>query len=57
MWKNLSDHNTLPLIGAYMNGPELVMVSKWMGNGNIKQYLQRNLHANKASLVSLPPRF
>jgi len=57
MWKRLSDPNTLPLIGAYMDGPELVMVSEWMDNGNIKQYLERNSHVNKPALVAFLPCF
>jgi len=55
IWKRLSDPNILPLIGAYMRGPELVMVSEWMKNGNIKQYLLKNPHVNKPSLVRAPP--
>ena len=35
-----------------MRGHELVMVSEWMENGNIKQYLQKNPHADKLFLVS-----
>jgi hypothetical protein len=54
MWKRLSDPNTIPLIGAYIHGPELFMVSKWMDNGNIKQYLQKNAGVNKPSLVNTP---
>ena len=57
MWKRLSDPNTLPLIGAYMDGPDLVMVSEWMDNGNIKQYLQGNPRVNKPALVSPHPAF
>ena len=57
IWKRLSDPNTLPLLGAYMHGPELVMVSEWMDNGNIKQYLHRNPRANKPSLVRGPLAF
>jgi len=52
MWKRLSDPNILSLIGASLHGSELIMVSEWMNNGNIKQYLQRNPHANKPSLAS-----
>ena len=52
MWKRLSDPNTLPFIGAYIRGSELVMVSEWMENGNIKQYLVKNPHVNRHSLVS-----
>lgn len=57
IWKRLSDPNILPLLGAYMHGPELVMVSEWMDNGNIKQYLHRNPRANKPSLVRDPLAF
>ena len=56
MWKRLSNPNTLPLIGAYMRGSELVMVSEWMKNGNIKQYLQQNPRANKLSMVNSSPK-
>lgn len=55
IWKRFSDPNILPLIGAYMRGPELVMVSEWMQNGNIKQYLHKNPHVNKPSLVCASP--
>ena len=55
IWKRLSDPNILPLIGAYMRGSELVMVSEWMKNGNIKQYLHKNPHVNKPSLVRALP--
>ena len=55
MWKRLSSPNTLPLIGAYMRGSELVMVSEWMKNGNVKQYLRQNPRVNKLSLVNCSP--
>jgi hypothetical protein len=57
VWKRLSDTNTLSLIGVYMHGPELVMVTRRMDNGNIKQCLQRNTCANKPALVNPPPHF
>jgi len=40
-----------------MHGPDLIMVSEWMDNGNIKQYLQINPRANKPSLVNILSRF
>lgn len=55
IWKKLSNPNILPLIGASMHGPELVMVSEWMNNGNVKQYLRTNSHVNKPSLVRALP--
>ena len=54
MWKRLSNPNTLPLLGAYIRGSELVMISEWMENGNITQYLPKNPRANKPSLASHP---
>lgn len=57
MWKKLSDPNTLPLLGAYIRGSELVMVSEWMENGNITQYLREHPRVNRPSLVSRPRPF
>jgi len=52
MWKRLSDPNTIPLLGAYIRGSELVMISEWMDNGNVMQYLRKNSRANKPSLLA-----
>lgn len=52
MWKRLSNPNTLPLLGAYMHGSELVMISEWMEDGNITQYLRRNPRVNRPSLLA-----
>ena len=51
MWKRLSSPNILPLIGAHI-GDQLVVVSEWMKNGNIKEYIQQNPHVNKLLLVN-----
>lgn len=51
MWKRLSNSYTLPLLGACIRGSELFMVSEWMGNGNIKQYLKQYPHVNRHPLL------
>jgi len=52
MWKKLSNSNTLPLLGAYIRGSELVMISEWMENGNITQYLKKTPRLNRPSLLA-----
>jgi serine/threonine protein kinase len=51
MWTWLSNPNILPFLGAYIRGSELVVVSEWMENGNIKEYLRINPRVNRHSLV------
>ncbi|KAF9789504.1 kinase-like domain-containing protein, partial [Thelephora terrestris] len=51
MWKRLSHPNTLPFIGACIRGSELVVVSEWIENGNIREYLRRNTQADRLSLL------
>ncbi|KAF9789525.1 kinase-like domain-containing protein [Thelephora terrestris] len=51
MWKRLSHPNTLPFLGAYINALELVMVSPWMEDGNIREYLLSKPHVNRLSLL------
>ena len=50
-WKILSHPNVLPLICASMNGGEFVMVSEWMDNGNVVDYLKRK-DADRLKLVT-----
>lgn len=52
MWKRLANPNTLPLLGAYIWNSELVMISEWMENGNVTQYLRKNPRVNKLSLLA-----
>ena len=44
MWKNLSHPNVLDLIGApdTLNEGRFSMVSEWMDNGNIMEYVRNN---------------
>jgi serine/threonine protein kinase len=44
MWKNLSHPNVLDLIGApdTLDDGRFSMVSEWMDNGNITEYVRKN---------------
>ena len=61
MWKTLRHPNVLPLIGVTMTEFRLVMVSEWMENGNVTDFLKTNGEADRLELVSsslslsLPP--
>ena len=50
-WKALHHQNTLPLLGVMMSGNEFVMVSQWMVNGNITQFIKTDRDANRFKLV------
>ena len=53
-WKTLRHPNVLPLLGVTMSeGPvRFVMVSEWMKNGNINQFLEC-VDADQLKLVCL----
>ena len=56
MWKILKHPNVLPLICASMNDDEFVMVSEWMDNGNVIDYLTNKApDADRLSLVIFFP--
>ena len=54
-WKTLRHPNVLPLLGVTMSEDPLrfVMVSEWMENGNIIQYLKKRVDADRLELVCL----
>ena len=51
MWKTLHHPNVLPLIGVTMTENKLVMVSEWMENGNINEFVKAYPNANRPELV------
>jgi hypothetical protein len=53
-WKSLHHPNVLQLIGVTMTGGKFVMVSKWMGNGNIVEFVGRYPDVNRLDLVCSP---
>lgn len=51
MWSALRHPNVLPLLGATMIGTQLAMVSEWMSNGNINEFVKAHPDADRAGLV------
>lgn len=52
MWRTLRHPNVLPLLGVTMIDRRFVMVSEWMDNGNINEFLKNNADADRVELVS-----
>lgn len=50
-WKSLQHPNVLPLIGVTMSGNQFTMVSDWMANGNINDFVKAHPGANRLELV------
>ena len=53
-WRVLHHPNVLPLLGVIMIEGRFVMVSEWMTNGNINQFVTAHRDANRFNLVSSP---
>jgi len=53
-WKVLHHPNVLPLLGVIMTEGRFLMVSEWMANGNINQFVTAHRDANRFALVSSP---
>ena len=53
-WKALDHPNVLPLLGVMIGG-RFAMVSGWMANGNINQFVATHRDANRFELVGPPP--
>jgi serine/threonine protein kinase len=56
IWRQLSHPNLLPFFGLYYWDKRLCLVSSWMENGNVLQFLRKTpaSEAEHISLVSLP---
>jgi serine/threonine protein kinase len=50
-WNTLDHPNVLPLLGVTMDDEQFVMVSEWMSNGNINQFIKTHKDANRFKLV------
>jgi serine/threonine protein kinase len=50
-WKALHHPNVLPLLGVTMTENRFVMVSEWMLNGNIKEFVKAGSNADRLGLV------
>ena len=54
-WNALRHPNVLSLLGVTMNGGRFAMVSEWMSNGNINEFVVVHWDANRFELVVLTP--
>lgn len=50
-WRSLHHRNVLPLLGVTMTKNRFVMISEWVGNGNIKEFLKTHTDADPVELV------
>ena len=50
-WKHLRHPNILPLLGVSLNECRFALVSEWMENGNINDFIKRDQDANRTKLV------
>jgi hypothetical protein len=51
MWNALCHPNVLPLLGIIMDKHRFAMVSEWMTNGNINEFIRIQWEANPFELV------
>lgn len=51
IWRHLRHPNILPLTGVTIGSERCSMVSDWMENGTIKQFIEMNPDANRIELV------
>ena len=50
-WKHLRHPNILPLLGVTLNEHRFALVSEWMEDGNINEFIKRDRHINRTDLV------
>ena len=50
-WKTLRHPNVLPLLGVTMEHFYFAMVSEWMTNGNINEFIEEHRGVNRLELV------
>jgi serine/threonine protein kinase len=50
-WKHLRHPNILPLLGVTVSEHRFAMVSEWMENGNIIEFVGKDKHVNRTELV------
>ena len=54
MWKTLRHSNVLPLMGVTMSEVQFAMISEWMVNGNINDFVRTHPDEDRLRLVSFP---
>ena len=51
MWKHLKHPNILPLLGVTVSEHRFAMISEWMENGNINEFIKKDPYAKPIELV------
>ena len=54
MWKSLQHPNVLSLLGGMITETQFAMVSEWMENGNINEFVKEHPDADRLGLVGFP---
>ena len=54
MWKSLRHPNVVPRMGVTMTETHFAMVSEWMVNGNIKEFMKAHPDEDRLGLVGVP---
>ena len=54
-WKTLNHPNVLPLLGVKMEDHQFIMVSEWMENGDINEFIKAHEDVNRFELVGFVP--
>ena len=54
MWRALRHPNVLPLIGVTMTDVQFAMVTEWMVNGNVSEFVKANRDVDRLGLVRYP---
>ena len=57
MWKTLQHPNVLSLIGVTMTETQFAMISEWMVNGNINDFVRTHPNEDRFKLASFPLEF
>ena len=55
MWNALRHPNVLSLLGVTLSDEHFTMVSEWMANGNINEFVKTHRDANQFELVRPSP--
>ena len=56
MWRALRHPNVLPMLGVTVTKPPFAMVSEWMTNGDINEFVETHPEVDRLKLVGPLPR-
>ena len=55
VWRNLAHEHVLPFLGILFQLEDVYLVSPFLENGSLPQYIADNPRADRAKLVSIVP--